>query len=103
MTDVASTMQSKGYVPYPTGGGCMAWSLTIPEKFAIWICTGDNSLDGDPAAKDWLVGLYGPDGDWLNSHEAYTLDGALELAERLPRKVEDWAAWIEKNPNWYRN
>lgn len=99
---VKTLMTDAGYKPTPTGGGCMAWEKVVGD-YRIWICTGGNELDGDLAIADWLVGLYSPDGDWLNSHEAYTLADALQIATTLPRDVSAWAEWIQQHPTWYRN
>lgn len=98
---VVETMKSAGYHPAHTGGGCMTWEKVEGDK-RVWICSGDNGLDAEPGATDWLVGIYGPDGEFLNSHEAYTIADALVLAARLPRDMSAWDRWVADNPNWYQ-
>lgn len=99
--NVEQTMQAAGYSPTSTGGGCEAWQLKN-GAFAIWICSGDQSLSGAPEEKDWLVGLYGQNGEFINSHEAYTLSEALEIAKTFPQYMFQWDDWLAERKDWYR-
>jgi hypothetical protein len=60
----------------------MAWQLELNEHEYLWI-TNDDELDGDPEAREWLVGRYHEDGGWVNVDACFTL--REELVQQTPR------------------
>jgi len=86
---VSELLRAEGYEPYHTGGGCMAWQLTMNPDQYLWI-TNHDDLDGDPEAREWLIGRYHEDGGWVNVDACFTLREAIEYAPRLrPAKLDD--------------
>lgn len=80
---VAEPLRADGYEVYHTGGGCLAWRRDIGEDEYVLI-TWYDSVDGDPEAKEWLVGRYHEDGGWINLDQLFTLREAMEIARKLP-------------------
>ena len=63
---VGKIMTANNYSISHTGGGCLAWELTIDDSHYLWICDLGNGL-GDSVDEHYLVGCYNADGDFDNA------------------------------------
>ena len=85
---VRRVMEGAGFKPLDTGDGCLAWCRRLNDMTHVMV-SANNTLDGDPAAADWIAGRYGDRGGFVEVN-GLTLDGALEAAEvlRPPVRVD---------------
>ncbi|HEU4561630.1 MAG TPA: hypothetical protein VFS20_27640 [Longimicrobium sp.] len=60
----------------------MAWHLQLNAQEYVWITNHDH-LDGDPNAREWIVGRYHEEGGWIKIRECSTLNDAMEAGPRL--------------------
>lgn len=84
-------MTKRGWHVHHTGGGLLAWELTIPGHHA-WVCDDSQGLGDDvrsesDAKKVWLVGVYS---EW---HDEYADAEVLGIAAAL-----EWCDEVLKNP-----
>jgi hypothetical protein len=85
--DVSSPLRAAGYTVIHTGGGILAWFRPIsPDGEDHILITAEDEINGDPDAREWVIGRYGPDG-WLCIDETFTLKDAITYAELLPPPV----------------
>jgi hypothetical protein len=87
-TTVETIMRAHGYDDTSTGGGCYTWWHPTDDASVLWICTVENSLDGDPDIAEWYVGRHSQDdGGFIQCSDFLTLADALALAPRIPSPV----------------
>lgn len=86
--DVKLLVEEAGYEIAHTGGGCLAWRKDLDNGEHLLICTEDNTIDADPAAKEWLVGRHTDDGGMIEIDGATTLEDALRIADLLPAATD---------------
>ncbi|NYZ11758.1 hypothetical protein HL658_04290 [Azospirillum sp. RWY-5-1] len=85
---VRRAMEGAGFKAMDTGDGCLAWFRRLNDMTHVMV-SANNTLDGDPAAADWIAGRYGDRGGFVEVN-GLTLAGALEAAEilRPPARVD---------------
>jgi hypothetical protein len=94
--DVSQPLRAAGYSVIHTGGGCLAWFRPISANGEDHILiTVENDIDGDPEAREWIIGRYQLNG-WVNIDETFTLDEAITYAELLPPLVSPDGEPIEE-------
>lgn len=86
--DVRHLVDEAGFEIAHTGGGCLAWRKDLDNGEYLLVCTEDNTIDADPAAKEWLVGRHSDDGGMVEIDGATTLEDALRIAELLPAATD---------------
>lgn len=82
-TELDDIMAAEGFDTAPSGGGSWTWSRPTPDGSAIWICTIEQSIDGEPEEREWYVGRHS-EGGRVACSDVLTLAEALALAERIP-------------------
>jgi hypothetical protein len=85
--DVSAPLRAAGYTVTHTGGGILAWFRPLsPDGEHHILLTGEDEIDGDPDAREWVIGRYAAEG-WLCIDETFTLADAIKYADLLPPPV----------------
>ena len=65
---------------YQTGGNCECFKFTRKDGLTVFIADEATSVDGDPAEKIWIFGIWDGDDDIAESSEEFTLSDAIKHA-----------------------
>ncbi|WP_448191652.1 hypothetical protein [Azospirillum sp. sgz301742] len=90
---VREALTDAAFKALDTGDGCMAWFRASDHEAHVMI-SANNELDGDPQAKDWIVGCYGDAGGFVEV-SGLTLAQAIEAAGLLRAPVRADGSLVE--------
>ncbi|BAI76099.1 hypothetical protein AZL_d02730 (plasmid) [Azospirillum sp. B510] len=86
-------LTAAGFTPMDLGGGCHAWYRRSDDGTHALI-SHNNALEGDPAARDWIIGQYGERGGFVEVG-GLPLSRALEGADLLPSPLRPDGSLVE--------
>ncbi|WP_042688586.1 hypothetical protein [Azospirillum sp. B506] len=90
---VRQSLTAAGFTPMDLGGGSKAWYRRSDDGTHALI-SHNNSLDGDPSVRDWIVGQYGERGGFVEVG-GLPLSRALEGADILPSPIRPDGSLVE--------